>query len=103
MPVDVVVRVAERLRTGQPTAQPEASEVLSARECEVLALVVDGFSNAEIAQELGIARNTVKNHLRSILAKLRVKNRAQAAAYAVSQGLVCLPAGNDGAKTGRSA
>jgi two-component system nitrate/nitrite response regulator NarL len=76
---------------SQPTAQPTALEVLSARECEVLALVVNGCSNAEIAQELGIARNTVKNHLRSILAKLGVRNRAQAAAYAVSQGLVCLP------------
>jgi len=41
--------------------------------------------------ELGIARNTVKNHLRSILARLGVKNRAQAAAYAVSHGLVRLP------------
>jgi DNA-binding NarL/FixJ family response regulator len=88
---------------SQPIAQPSASEVLSARECEVVALVADGLSNAEIAEELGIARNTVKNHLRSILAKLGVRNRAQAAAYAVSHGLVCLPAGNGGAKSGRSA
>jgi DNA-binding NarL/FixJ family response regulator len=77
---------------GRPAAQPAASAVLSARECEVLALVVDGCSNQEIAQELSIAHNTVKNHLRSILTKLGVKNRAQAAAYAVSHGLVCLPA-----------
>jgi DNA-binding NarL/FixJ family response regulator len=87
---------------SQPTAQSAASEVLSARECEVVALVVDGLSNAEIAKELGIARNTVKNHVRSILTKLGVKNRAQAAAYAVSHGLVCLPAGNGGVKNGRS-
>ena len=45
-----------------------------------------------LPEELGIARNTVKNHLRSILAKLGARNRAQAAAYAVSHGLVCLPA-----------
>jgi two-component system nitrate/nitrite response regulator NarL len=77
---------------SRPAAQPAAAAVLSTRECEVLALVVDGCSNQEIAQELSIAHNTVKNHLRSILTKLGVKNRAQAAAYAVSHGLVCLPA-----------
>ncbi len=77
-------------RSG-PAVQSAAQARLSARECEVLALVVNGYSNQEIAEELGIARNTVKNHLRSILAKLGVKNRAQAAAYAVSHGLVRLP------------
>ncbi|MEA3341456.1 MAG: response regulator transcription factor, partial [Chloroflexota bacterium] len=61
-----------------------------ARECEVLGLVVHGFSNREIGEELGIAHNTVKNHLRSILAKLGVRNRVQAATYAVSNGLVCM-------------
>ena len=76
---------------NRPIAQPEATAVLSARECEVLALIVEGQSNPEIAEELGIARNTVKIHLRSILAKLDVKNRAQAAAYAVSHGLVHVP------------
>lgn len=75
---------------GQSTVQPVATTVLSARECEVLALIVKGCSNREIAGELGITRNTVKNHLRSILAKLGVRNRTQAAAYAVSHGLVCL-------------
>ena len=75
---------------SQPTVQPAATAVLSERECDVLALIVQGYSNQEIGDELGIARNTVKNHLRNILAKLGVRNRAQAAAYAVSQGLVCL-------------
>ena len=75
---------------GQPAVQPAATDVLSARECEVLALIVQGYSNQEIGEDLGIARNTVKNHLRSILTKLGVRNRAQAAAYAVSHGLVCL-------------
>jgi len=87
-------------RQGRPAAQPAATAVLSARECEVLALVVNGYSNREIAAELGIARNTVKNHLRSILAKLGVRNRAQAAAYAVSHGLVYLPANNSGSTSG---
>ena len=65
---------------NRPIAEPEATTTLSARECEDLALIVEGESNQGIAEELGIARNTVKNHLRSILAKLGVRNRAQAAA-----------------------
>lgn len=76
---------------SRPTVQPAAAAALSARECDVLALIVSGYSNQEIADELGIARNTVKNHLRSILARLGVRNRAQAAAYAVNNRLVCLP------------
>ncbi len=78
---------------SRPAAQPAAYAVLSSRECEVLALVVHGYSNQEIAEDLGIARNTVKNHLRSILAKLGARNRAQAAAQAVSRGLICIPSG----------
>ena len=70
---------------------PEPKAVLSARECEVLALVVEGLTNREIGEELGIARNTVKNHLRSIFAKLDVRNRTEATGYAVAHGLVCLP------------
>ena len=87
---------------SQPSAQSAISGVLSARECEVLALVVDGYSNQEIAEALGIAHNTVKNHLRSILTRLGVKNRAQAAAYAVSHGLVCFPGGNGGVKNNKN-
>jgi two-component system nitrate/nitrite response regulator NarL len=76
---------------GRPVVQPEAASVLSARESEILGLIVQGHSNQEIGEELGIARNTVKNHLRSIFAKLGVRNRTEASAYAVSHGLVSLP------------
>jgi DNA-binding NarL/FixJ family response regulator len=78
-------------RQSRPAAETKASTVLSGRECEVLALVVEGFTNREIGDELGIARNTVKNHLRSVYAKLNVSNRTQAAAYAVGHGLVRVP------------
>ena len=74
--------------SARPAAQLAAVAVLSPRESEVLALIVNGDSNREISDRLGIALNTTKNHLRSILAKLGVKNRTQAAAYAVSRGLV---------------
>ncbi|MGD2164287.1 MAG: response regulator transcription factor [Anaerolineae bacterium] len=78
-------------RRGRAVSKSTASGVLSDRECEVLALVVEGLTNQEVGEELGIARNTVKNHLRSIYSKLDVKNRTEAAAYAVGHGLVCLP------------
>lgn len=76
---------------GRPAPDSKAATLLSERECEVLALVVEGLTNRGIAGELGIARNTVKNHLRSIYTKLDVNNRTQAAACAVHYGLVCLP------------
>jgi two-component system nitrate/nitrite response regulator NarL len=76
---------------SQSIVQPASTEKLSPRENQVLALVASGCSNQEIADRLGIAHNTVKNHLHSILSKLGAKNRAQAAAYAVSHGLVSLP------------
>jgi len=72
-------------------ARPEAGGSggrLTQREIEVLELVVEGKTNKEVAETLCLAENTVKNHLRNILAKLHLKNRAQAAAYAVREGLV---------------
>lgn len=73
------------------SAQPAPTTALSPREAQVLAMVVEGHSNEEIARRLGIACNTVKNHLRNILRKLGVRNRAQAAAYALRHGLVKFP------------
>ncbi|MEO0564801.1 MAG: response regulator transcription factor [Chloroflexota bacterium] len=61
---------------------------LTAREIDVLRWVVRGSSNPQIADELCISVNTVKVHLRNILDKMHVKNRAEAAAQAVEQGLI---------------
>ncbi|MGE5263200.1 MAG: response regulator [Acidobacteriota bacterium] len=76
----------------QPSAsQPPSPEVgngLTAREIQVLELVVEGETNKEIAADLSIAEDTVKIHLRNILEKLHLQNRIQAAVYAVRQGLV---------------
>ena len=60
---------------------------LSQREKEILTLVAGGASNRQIAAQLVITEGTVKNHLHNILAKLHLRNRAEAAAYAVRQGL----------------
>ncbi len=65
-------------------------EPLSNREMEVLECVTAGLSNKEIAVELGISHQTVKNHVTAILRKLRVDDRTQAAVYALRQGWVRL-------------
>lgn len=61
---------------------------LTAREQEVLSHVALGRSNKEIATLLAVAENTIKNHLKNILAKLHLENRVQAATFAVREGLV---------------
>jgi DNA-binding NarL/FixJ family response regulator len=63
---------------------------LSNREMDVLACVTQGMSNKEIARRLGISQQTVKNHVTSILRKLGVEDRTQAALYALRHGWVQL-------------
>jgi two-component system NarL family response regulator len=64
------------------------AEQLSTRELEVLRLIARGMENADIAGALGISPRTAKNHVSSILAKLGLPSRVQAAIYAVRRGLV---------------
>jgi DNA-binding NarL/FixJ family response regulator len=61
---------------------------LTDRELEVLRLVAKGMSNKEIAAELVIAENTVKNHVRNILEKLELRTRMEAAMFAVREKLI---------------
>lgn len=79
-----------RRTAGPAPAAPAAVEVgdLSAREMEVLRLVAQGMPNREIAAALSLSEHTVKSHLANILAKLHLRSRAHAAAYAVQAGLV---------------
>lgn len=69
----------------------ELEEELSAREKEVLQSLASGLTNKEIGNKLGIAENTVKNHLKNILGKLHLENRVQAATYALKKGFVPEP------------
>jgi len=63
---------------------------LSAREFEVLELIVKGYGNKQIAYELGIAEHTVKNHVKNILSKLGADDRTQAATAAIQRGIIHL-------------
>jgi two-component system nitrate/nitrite response regulator NarL len=60
--------------------EDQGSDPLTRRECGVLRLLGRGCSNKEIAQQLGVSEATIKNHVHEVLAKLRVRRRAQAAA-----------------------
>jgi DNA-binding NarL/FixJ family response regulator len=81
--------VLGRLReaTHSVADQLPIEEQLSARELEVLRLIASGMENAEIAEALNISPRTAKNHVSSILTKLGLPSRVQAAIYAVRRGL----------------
>ena len=64
---------------------------LTSREMEILEQIIDGLSTKEIATQLGISQQTVKNHVTSILSKLNRSDRTQAAIYALRHGWVRLP------------
>jgi two-component system, NarL family, response regulator LiaR len=78
-------RVIDHLKP--PTITPPIGQ-LSAREMDVLRLMVDGCSNPEIANALYLSPNTVKTHIRGIMNKLAVDDRVQAAVVALRAGLV---------------
>jgi two-component system NarL family response regulator len=64
---------------------------LTDRELEVLKLVAQGLNNREIAKQLFISENTVKNHVRNILEKLQLHSRMEAVMYAVREKLLDIP------------
>ena len=80
--------VARRVRSN--TDQTPAPAVLTHREIDVLCLLARGLNNTDIGSELNISIKTVKTHVSSILQKLQLENRTQAALYALRHNLISL-------------
>jgi DNA-binding NarL/FixJ family response regulator len=75
-------------RDGEERAQEVPAPKLTDREMEVLRLVARGMNNRDIAKELFISENTVKNHVRNILEKLQIHSRMEAVMIAVRENLI---------------
>lgn len=104
---DELVGAIRSARAGRPTLAPEATRALiqsathtrvqplgqdlTERERDVLALMVTGMNNSEIAEQLIVSRSTVKYHVSNILSKLQAMSRTEAVAYALQQNLVSYP------------
>lgn len=88
---DVALKLIQEM--NRPSGLPPTEEPLTARELEVLKLVAQGWSNAEIAAELVITERTVGAHVSNILSKLHLANRTQAALYALRAGISDLEPG----------
>jgi two-component system, NarL family, response regulator LiaR len=100
--IDELADAVRNAYAGKSTLSPEATQALigsvvrpaaprfdlTERELEVLALIVKGLNNGEIADQLFISASTVKNHVSNVLSKLNAANRSEAAALAVQHHLV---------------
>jgi DNA-binding NarL/FixJ family response regulator len=97
-PHETLVRAIERVAAGgdfvDPALMPEAlagrlqTEMLTAREREILQLLADGMSNGDVAERLFISQETVKSHVRHILTKLEADTRTQAVAIALREAMI---------------
>lgn len=85
---DIALKLVKEL--SRPSDLPPTAEPLTEREEEVVKLVAQGLSNQEIAERLTITERTVRAHVSSILGKLHLANRTQAALYALKEGLASL-------------
>ena len=102
-PIDELADAIRLAHADQPTLSPEATRSLinskvnpakqfdpslSTREKQVLALIVEGLSNEEIAEQLSISQATTRHHVSACISKLGVTNRTQAAVMAVKHKLI---------------
>ncbi|MFN8221838.1 MAG: response regulator transcription factor [Gaiellales bacterium] len=97
-PHETLLRAIERVAAGDTyvdpslipslTAGKDGQDILTQREREILQLLADGMSNADVATRLFISQETVKSHVRHILAKLEAETRTQAVAIALREAMI---------------
>jgi DNA-binding NarL/FixJ family response regulator len=97
-PHETLLRAIERLASGEGYVDPalmpaflsgkDQTDMLTAREREILQLLADGMSNADAASKLFISQETVKSHVRHILAKLEADTRTHAVAIALRESII---------------
>ncbi len=86
--VSDLIHALRRMKPSRGVSEAPRNFGLSSREMEVIALIVAGYTNKDLARELGISENTAKHHLTNIFDKLGVSNRLELVLYAVDHGLV---------------
>ena len=97
-PHSTLVRAIEKVAAGEAYVDPalmpqflagrDQGDMLTAREREILQLLADGLSNADVAEKLFISQETVKSHVRHILTKLEADTRTQAVAIALREAMI---------------
>ena len=97
-PHQTLLRAIEKVAAGEGFVDPalmptfitgkDQTDMLTTREREILQLLADGMSNADVAQQLFISQETVKSHVRHILAKLEAETRTQAVAIALREAMI---------------
>jgi len=86
--VSDLIHALRRMKPSGNVSRPGRHFGLTSREMQVIALIVAGYTNKDLARELGISENTAKHHLTNIFDKLGVSNRLELVLYAVDHGLV---------------
>jgi DNA-binding NarL/FixJ family response regulator len=86
--VSDLIHALRRMKPSNSASGVRRNFGLSSREMEVIALIVAGYTNKDLARKLGISENTAKHHLTNIFDKLGVSNRLELVLYAVDHGLV---------------
>lgn len=94
--IPLLDKLKARLQVTQPAAHPTDLELLTARERQVLMLVCEGRSDAEMGQILTLSQNTVRNHIASLFKKIGVNRRSAAVIWARERAITCHDLGKPG-------